>query len=77
MRARSGHRRSVFLVQIGNALMLPRGRIRWIGKSNGESSPILARLVKWLAIQHKPRVSIEIRNFFYHPTMKDNRKRHA
>lgn len=68
----SGHRRLIILTPDGRVLH-PGYRIRRIRKGDDETLPMLARLMKWLAIQRKPRMAIEIRCLFSHPTMKENR----
>ena len=72
MHGSSGHHRPVSLSPDGRVLR-PGYRIRRIRKGHGETLPMLTRLVKRLAIQREPRMAIEIRNFFSHTTMKENR----
>jgi hypothetical protein len=72
MNISSGHRRPVFLSPYGRVLR-PGCRIRRIRKGDSETLPMLARLMKRLAIQREPRMAIEARDFFSHTTMKENR----
>jgi len=59
MKASSGHRRPVILTPDGRVLPPAGYRIRRIRKGDGETLPMLARLVKRLAIQCEPRMAIE------------------
>ena len=67
------HRRPAFLMADGRVLIPTSCRIQRIRKGDGEILPLLTRLVKRLTIQCEPRMAIEIRNFFSHTTMKENR----
>jgi hypothetical protein len=62
-----------FLTPDGSVLPPASCRILRVRKCDGETLPLLARLVKRLVIQREPRMAIEIRDFFSHTTMKENR----
>ena len=69
----SEHRPPVFLMQVASILLAAAKGIRRIRKRDGETLPMLARLMKWMMIQHEPRMAIEIEDFFSHTRMKENR----
>ena len=73
MNASSGHRCLIILTPDGRVLPPASCRIGRIRKGDGETLPMLARLVKRLAIQRDPCMAVEIRSLFSHPTMKENR----